>query len=151
VSIEKLKDDIKASMKAKQKEVTTTLRGILALSQSIAKNDKNREMVDDDLIIACTKSKKEGVEGIATYKHLTGPVAQDNYLRSVRLKDLANNYLPIQMSELALTEAVTFAIEKLSGSSMKDMGKVMGYLTSNYAKGSYDAALASKIVRSILN
>jgi uncharacterized protein YqeY len=34
---------------------------------------------------------------------------------------------------------------------MKDMGKVMGYLTSNYAKGSYDAALASKIVRSILN
>ena len=47
-------------MKAKQKEVTTTLRGILALSQSIAKNDKNREMVDDDLIIACTKSKKEG-------------------------------------------------------------------------------------------
>jgi uncharacterized protein len=151
MSIEKLKEDIKTSMKSGEKDNTVTLRGILALAQDIAKNDKNRELTDNDVITACTKSKKEALEGIDTYKNLEGDVAQANYLRNVRLEKLANNYLPTQMTEADLSEAVDSAIKKLSATNMKDMGKVMGYLTSNYGKGTYDGAMASKIVRTKLN
>ena len=151
MSIEKMNADIKASMKSGQRDITVTLRGIMAQAQDIAKSDKNRAITDEDIITACMKSKKEAIEGIATYKDLEGPVAQDNYLRNVRLEKLSSDYLPTVMSEADLTEAVTSAIETVGAETMKDMGKVMGFLTSNFAKGTYDGAMASKIVRTQLN
>jgi uncharacterized protein YqeY len=147
MSIEKLNNEIKNAMKNGQKEIAVTLRGILALAKDIAKNDGNRELTDEDIITAATKSKKEAQEGIKIYKDLEGPVAQENYLNNVRLEKLASDFLPKQMTEDDLTRAIESAIITLNVDSMKGMGKIMGYLTSNYGKGTFDGAVASKIVK----
>jgi uncharacterized protein len=151
MSIEKLNADIKTAMKSGQREVAVTLRGILAIGKSLAKNDKDREMTDEDIITAATKSKKEAVEGISIYKDLEGPVAQENYLRNVRLEKLASEYLPTQLSEDEITIKLHTIIQTTGATTMKDMGKVMGIFNKENAKGTFDGGLVSKIVRTRLN
>ena len=49
-----------------------------------------------------------------------------------------------------ITEKVKEIIEKTGATSMKDMGKVMGYINKSYA-GQVDGSVVSKIVKSKLS
>ena len=86
-------------------------------------------------------------KGIETFKNLEGPVAQENYLRNVRLEKLASDYLPVQMTEDEIEIQVHTIIQVLGAETMKDMGKVMGRFNSEFPKGSFDGAVVSKIVK----
>ena len=108
-------------------------------------------MTDEDIITSCTKAKKEGLEGIEVYKNLEGPVAQDNYLRNVRLEKLASDYLPTQLTEDEITIEVSKIMETLGiDSGMNNMGRIMGTFNKEHAKGTFDGGLVSKIVRNKL-
>ena len=62
---------------------------------------------------------------------------------------IINNYLPTQMTEDVLRETIRDFITKEELSTMKDMGKIMGYLKSNF-EGEYDGKLASTITKELL-
>ena len=64
--------------------------------------------------------------------------------------NIINNYLPTQMTEDVLRETIGNLITKEDLSTMKDMGKIMGYLKS-YFEGAYDGKLASKITKELLS
>ena len=61
-----------------------------------------------------------------------------------------NDYLPTQMTEEVLREKISDFITKEELSTMKDMGKIMGYLKSDF-EGAYDGKLASKITKELLS
>ena len=63
---------------------------------------------------------------------------------------IINNYLPTQMTEDVLRETIRDFITKEELSTMKDMGKIMGYLKSNF-EGEYDGKLASTITKELLS
>lgn len=63
---------------------------------------------------------------------------------------ILEKYLPTQMDELELKRVLMNEIMNMDSPSMKDMGKVMGWLKSNYA-GLYDGKLASTLVRQLLS
>ena len=63
--------------------------------------------------------------------------------------NIINNYLPTQMTEDVLRETIGDIITKEELSTMKDMGKIMGYLKSNF-EGEYDGKLASIITKELL-
>ena len=54
------------------------------------------------------------------------------------------------MSEADLTTALKAIIEQLNASSMKDMGKVMGMASKQFA-GKADGKMISTIVRNLLS
>ena len=62
---------------------------------------------------------------------------------------IINNYLPTQMTEDVLRVTIGDFITKEELSTMKDMGKIMGYLKSNF-EGEYDGKLASTITKELL-
>ena len=64
--------------------------------------------------------------------------------------DIINDYLPTQMTEDVLRETIRDFITKEELSTMKDMGKIMGYLKSNF-EGEYDGKLASTITKELLS
>ena len=63
---------------------------------------------------------------------------------------IINDYLPTQMTEDVLRETIRDFITKEELSTMKDMGKIMGYLKSNF-EGEYDGKLASTIIKELLS
>ena len=64
--------------------------------------------------------------------------------------NIINNYLPTQMTEDVLRETIGDFITKEELSTMKDMGKIMGYLKSNF-EGEYDGKLSSTIIKELLS
>ena len=64
--------------------------------------------------------------------------------------DIIKEFLPQQMSETDLTIALKAIVDQLNASSMKDMGKVMGMATKQFA-GKADGKMISTIVRNLLS
>ena len=63
--------------------------------------------------------------------------------------DVLNTYLPKMLTESEVEEIVAKTIADLGATSMKDMGKVMGFINKTYA-GQVDGSMVSRIVKSKL-
>ena len=59
------------------------------------------------------------------------------------------NYLPKMLTESEVEEIVTNTIANLGATTMKDMGKVMGFINKTYS-GQVDGSMVSRIVKSKL-
>ena len=63
---------------------------------------------------------------------------------------MISSYLPKQMDEAAMAEAIKTAIAETGAASMKDMGKVVGALKAKFT-GQMDFAKASAAVKAALS
>jgi len=127
--IDKIKTDFMAAYKAKEMEKKDFL-GLLR--SEVTKETKQPE---DAYIVAKIKSMIKS--------------ASDTNSLSEKELDILNSYLPTQFTEEKLKSEIEKVISEKSLSSKKDMGKVMGYLKSNF-DGQYDGKLASTITRDLL-
>ena len=116
---------------------------------------KAKEMDKKDFLgVLKTEVTKESKTPEDTYvvgkiKSMIKNAADTNSLTKDEL-DILNSYLPKQLSEDELRTVIGLTIMKEGYSGMKDMGKIMGWLKSNY-DGQYDGGLASKIIKELLN
>ena len=58
--------------------------------------------------------------------------------------------MPKQLSEKETVDAITQSIQSTNSSDIKDMGKIMSKLKSNYS-GQIDFSLAGKLVKEMLS
>lgn len=128
--IEQISKDFMAAYKAKEMEKKDFL-GVL--KTEVTKESKTPE---DTYVVAKIKSMIKNA-------------AATNSLSESEL-EILNQYLPAQMSESDLRSEIELIINTNSYDGMKDMGKVMGELKANY-DGQYDGAMASKIIKEMLN
>ena len=63
--------------------------------------------------------------------------------------EIINQFLPKQLDEKEVSEIISKYIKENNLSSIKEMGKIMGYLKSNHS-GSIDMALGGKIAKELL-
>jgi uncharacterized protein YqeY len=143
---EKINQDLKAAMKAKD---AVALRGIRAIKSAIllSKTDGTGTELDDKAEIKMLqKLMKQRQDSYDIY------VKQDRAdLAAVEKEEMGiiSKYLPAQMSEDELKPIIASIIEKTGASSMKDMGKVMGMASAQLA-GKADGKTISSIVKSLL-
>jgi uncharacterized protein YqeY len=64
--------------------------------------------------------------------------------------EVIEQYLPKQLSEEEIREALKTIISELGATSPKDMGKVMGELKKHAKSSQIDNSIASKIVKELL-
>lgn len=128
--IEKINQDFMVAYKAKEMEKKDFL-GVV--KTEVTKESKTPE---DSYIVNKIKSMIKNAEAT-------------NSLSDSELEVL-NGYLPIQMTETILTTVVKEYVSQNNINSPKEMGKVMGWLKSNY-DGQYDGKMASKIVKQLLS
>ena len=144
---DQINDDIKAAMKAREKEKLEALRGIkkVMLEAKTAKGGSD-ELSDEDAIKIISKLAKQGSDSAAIYKEQN---REDLYETEMIQVAVFEKYLPAKISDEELTAVVKAIIEETGAASMKDMGKVMGIASKKLA-GKADGKDVSVKVRSLL-
>jgi len=145
---EKINNDIKQAMLARDKRKLEALRAIKA-SLLLAKTGKDMssgeipETVEMQLLQRLVKQRKESAQ---IYKEQNREDLLEDELFQAGIIEA---YLPQQMSEEEITVVVKEIVEQTGATGMKDMGKVMG-ATSKRLAGKADNKSISNIVKSIL-
>ena len=143
---QKLNDDLKVAMKAKDQSALRSIRAIKA-ALLLAETDGSGKAVDEGRFIQIVqKLIKQRKDSLEIYEK------QDREdLAVVEREEIAviSNYLPQQLSEEELKTVLAEIIAGLGASSMKDMGAVMGKANQMLA-GKADGKTISIIVRQLL-
>ncbi|MFP6776462.1 MAG: GatB/YqeY domain-containing protein [PS1 clade bacterium] len=142
----RITDDMKSAMKARDKESTRAIRMILeAIKQ---KEVDDRTVLDDSQVITViNKMVKQRKDSISQFTD----AGRDDLVK-VENDELAilNTYMPKQLSDKEIIPFVDKAINDLGASSMQDMGKLMGTLKGQL-NGKADVGTVSAIIRSKLS
>ncbi len=122
---EKINQDIKDAMKAKDTKKRDALRLLTSAFKQI-EVDERKELNDEDVIKIIKTQVKRRDDAASQYKE-----ADRKDLMQIELDEIAiyMPYLPAQLSDDKLEDAIKNIITKVSASNMKDMGKVMGLAT----------------------
>ena len=143
---EKITEDMKAAMRAKATARLGTVRLLLAAMKQ-KEVDERVELTDTDVLSIIEKMLKQRRESIAQYEKAA---RQD--LADVEKAEIGvlSAYLPQQLSEVEVADAIAAAIKESGAAGPKDMGKVMGLLKSRLA-GRTDMGKLSGLVKSKLS
>lgn len=141
----KINADLKTAMKAGDKQRVGTLRLINAAIQS-AEIEAKKDLDEPAVLAVMTKMVKQRRDSIAQYTSGGRPELAATEQAEI---DIIEAYLPKQMDEAAVKEAIAAAITESGAASPKDMGKVMGVLKAKYA-GQMDFQKASAAVKAAL-
>ena len=142
-------EQMKLSMKAGTSARTSTLRMVMARlkDSDIASRPKGVEQIPEDDIVAMlrgmVKSRRESVE-MFTQGNRPELAAKEEAEIAV-----IESFLPSQMDDAAMTQAVADAVAETGAASIKDMGKVMAALKAKHA-ASLDMAKAGPMVKARL-
>jgi uncharacterized protein YqeY len=140
--------EIKKAMLGKD---NVSLRGLRAIKAALllANTEKGAsealsEEAEVKVLQKLAKQRKESAEIYKTQNR------EDLYQIEMEELEVIERFLPQQMDEAALTQALQDIITASGASSPKDMGKVMG-LASQQLAGKADGKLISTIVRQLLS
>ena len=143
---EKIQQDIKAAMLAKDSVALASVRGIKA-AILLAKTSEGAKELDDAAIVKIIqKLVKQRKESAEIYSQQNRPELAQNELAEAAVME---RYLPKQLSEAEIEEKVKEIIAQVGAQSMADMGKVMGVATKALA-GQADGKVISARVRKLL-
>ena len=143
---QRITDDMKSAMKAKDTQALKAIRMILG---AIKQKEVDERIELDDVAVSGVIQKmiKQRKDSISQFNQ-----AGRDDLVAVEEAELAiiNNYMPEQMSEAEITQAVEAAISSTGASSMQDMGKLMGMLKGQLA-GKADMGQVSQAIKAKLS
>ena len=146
----RLNDDLKAAVKAKEQVAVSTLRLILAAlkDRDIAARSKGNcdGVGDDEILELLQKMIKQRNDAIELYRKGDRPELVDRESGEI---EVIKRFLPQEMNDSEMAEAIGEAIAQSEANSIKDMGKVMAHLKQNFA-GRMDFAKASQLVKARL-
>lgn len=141
--VDQINEDLKAAMKAREKDKLEALRGIkkVILEAKSAKG-ASAELDDQEVIKVIQKLAKQGTDSAQIYKEQG---REDLYRQEMVQVEVFETYLPAKMSDEALTEAIQKMIESVGAAGMKDMGKVMGIASKELAGQADGKEIADKV------
>ncbi|MGY6275657.1 GatB/YqeY domain-containing protein [Methylomonas sp. MgM2] len=121
---ERIKDDMKASMKSGDKARLGAIRMMLAAIKQI-EVDERVELDDDRVVVVLDKMLKQRRESIKQYRDANRvDLAEIEEAEILVIQD----FLPQALSEAEIDQMVSKAIAETGAESIKDMGKVMAVL-----------------------
>ena len=143
-------DRLKEAMKARDSRTTSTVRLILAALKDrdiAARGQGNAIGLSDPEIHRMLQGMiKQRRESITLYQQGNRPELAQKEADEIAVIE---SFLPQQMSEAEMTEAVRAAIAETGAAGVKDMGKVMALLRERHA-GIIDMSRAGPIVKQLL-
>lgn len=144
----KIQSELTLAMKEKNQAKMSALRSIkTSIMQAVTAPGANKDLSDEDIIKIIQKLAKQREESATIYEQNGRP----EQAKEERLElDVLNTFLPKMLTESEVEDIVTNTITNLSATSMKDMGKVMGFINKTYA-GQVDGSMVSRIVKSKLS
>lgn len=143
----RLEEALRTATLARNQRATSTLRLILAAlrDRDIAERSKgNLAGLSDEQIVALLHAMvKQRRESIKLYQE---GGREDLALQEAEEITVIEQFMPPQMSEAEVNEAVSAIIAETEAKTLKDMGRVMAVLRERYA-GRIDLARAGSRVK----
>lgn len=140
---EQVNEGIKNAMKAKDKIRLETMRNIKKVILEAKTRPGAGDGIDDtECIKLIQKLAKQSADAAEIYKQQG---RTDLYEEETGQLEVLNSFLPKQMSEAELTEALKAVIASVGATSPKDMGKVMGAATKQLAGRADGKAISAKV------
>lgn len=140
---EQINDDLKAAMKAREKEKLEALRNIKkVMIEARAAKGAGSVLTDDESLKIIAKLAKQGTDSAVIYKEQN---REELYKQEMAQVSVYETYLPEKISEEELIKIIKAVIEKTGASSIKDMGKVMGIASKELAGKAEGSEIAAKV------
>ena len=139
--LDQLQEELKTAMKAGDKPRMTGLRNIIGKLKA-SQIDKGEELTGDESLKILKSAAKQLKESVEQYQKGGRDDLAEKELFELSLLE---KYLPEQISEGKIRDAVKNTIQSSGAESMQDMGKVMGMLMKELA-GTADGKLVQQIV-----
>jgi uncharacterized protein YqeY len=140
---ELINEDLKKAMKEREKDKLEAIRAIKT-AFLLAKADKGASSVltEDEELKIIQKLVKQRNESAEIYKSQN---RIDLYDKETLEAQVISAYLPEQLTDKELTEAVKKIIQITGASTIKDMGHVMGIASKELAGKAENKAIAAKV------
>lgn len=142
---ERLRSDLKESLKAGSKSRVSTIRLVLSeiRNEQIEKGD---ELTAEELVGVLSREARKRREAIEEY----GKAGRDDLVQKENEElEIIKDYMPRQMSEEEIRRVIEESIEQTGASTVGDLGKVMGRVMPQL-KGKADGKVVNRMVREIL-
>jgi uncharacterized protein YqeY len=142
---ERISEDMKAAMRARETERLSAIRLLLAAIKQ-REVDERIELTDADVVAVIEKMLKQRRDSISQFEAAQRHDLADKEKFEVQV---LSAYMPQAMSAQEIEQAVTEAIAAAGAQSAQDMGKVMAALKPKLA-GRADMAKVSGLVKAKL-
>ena len=146
----KIEDKLNDALRAKDKNIYPTLRLIVSAlkdAEIAGRTKGQKEIKDSDIISLLKKMIKQRNESCEVYEKAGRNELLENEKKEI---EVINTFLPKQLSEEETKKICQDTIKSVGATSMKDMGKIMGALKSNYPD-TLDFSKVSKLLKELLN
>lgn len=145
----RLKEDLKPAMRAKDTVRLRTIRSLLAAmleAEVKLRTGGEAELSEEQAMAVVQKAAKQRRDAHQQYVD-----AGRDDLAAIEAEELAvlDDYLPTQLSDEDLRSGVEAIVAQTGASSMKDMGRVMGAAMGKF-KGQADGKRVQAMVRALL-
>lgn len=138
---DQIKDDMKAAMKAGEKDKLGVIRMLSAAIKQI-EVDERKELNDAEVLAVLDKMAKQRRESIKQFRD-----GGREDLAAIEEAEIAvlQTWLPEQLSDDEINALIAEAISSTGAAGMKDMGKVMGALKPKLQGRADMGAVSGKI------
>ena len=143
--IEKIKQDMYAAMKSKDKVKATILRSLLSNLKKI-EIEKKEPIAEPEYLSIVKKMVKQLKESIDVYIQ-AGRIELAEKEKSEL--SIIEAYLPKQFSEEEISELIKNIISEISAKNISDIGKVMAIVMKK-GGGKVDGGIANRIAKELL-
>ena len=144
----KIQTDLMSAMKNHQENTVAALRSLkTAIMETKTAANGKKDLEDGDIIKIIQKLVKQRKESMDIFSQAGRDELADKEQKEMFV---LMEYLPKMLSEEEVEEIVTKTVADLGATSMKDMGKVMGFINKTYS-GQVDGSMVSRIVKSKLS
>ena len=141
-----IEQDMRSAMKARSEIRLSTLRLLLAALKQ-QEIDSRLALTETDVLSTIEKMIKQRRESIRIFLEADRKELADKEQSEL---DILITYMPEQLTDVEIRQAVQMAVEKTKAQGPKDMGKVMGLLKSELS-GKADFSSISVMVKEALS
>jgi uncharacterized protein YqeY len=140
--IERIEGDLKAAMRARDRERTETLRLTLASLRS-AEKEVQRPLKDDEELHVLQRERKRRQEAAEAFR---GGGREEQAAKEERELAIIQEFMPEPIGEEELEHIIDDAIAETGATSLRDLGRVMADVMPQVA-GRADGSAVSQLVR----
>jgi len=144
--IQRITEDMKAAMKAGEKERLSAIRMLRAAIKD-KQIELGHEPSENELLALIAKLVKQRNDAVQQYAEAG---RDDLEAKEQREAELYKTYLPEPLSEEEVTKIIQEAMDETGAASIKDMGKVMATIRSR-VQGRADMGKLSAMVKTQLS
>ena len=141
----KINTDLMNALKSGDKFKLSVLRMLKSALQLESINNK-KELTDEVVISVLKRQVKQRNDSIKEYEELGKGEVVNDLKQEI---EIINEYLPAEASDEEVQKVIDEAFQELNPTSMKDMGKVMKFVTEHLANA--DMSKVSALVKNKLN